>query len=141
MTTPRAALTLAAGLATPALAQTSALRYTRGVPVAQIRVNLATGDRTVHPWNAQHRSDSPPVWLNNNTDPCLTGELVWVLDDPDTDGDGASELFGLDCASGIDLPCEGVWHNYVGDLHHPNAVIDRFVIRHGTNNPPTRPTP
>lgn len=130
-------LLAAAGIASSSHAQSGdePARFVRGVNVAQIQIDPSTGARTAMPWGTSTRGASNPLWLNNNTDPCLTGELVWILDDPDTDGDGASEYFGMDCVSGLSLPCEGAWYNYVGDLHHSDAVIDRIVIRYGTNIP------
>lgn len=126
-------LPLVTGLATPALAKTAAPRFVRGMPVAQIHVNLATGERTVRPWDAQPRSDSPPVWINDNTDPCLTGITVGIVDEGDRDGDGIGDLFGASCDA--TFPCEGNWMNFWADLHHPDTVIDCVRFMYGTDVP------
>ncbi len=140
MITPTLAISLAAGLAAqtaPAQDAPSRPNFARAVNIAQIHIDLGTGERTVSPWGTEPRGTSAPLWLNNNTDPCLTGELVYIMDDPDTDGDGQSDLFGQDCTGtpGGTLPCEGVWYNYWGDLHAPDAVVDRIIIRYGTSVP------
>ncbi|MFI4898214.1 MAG: GC-type dockerin domain-anchored protein [Phycisphaerales bacterium JB059] len=137
MFAPTFAISLAAGIASSSHAQSGdePARFVRGLPVAQIRVNLATGERTVHPWNAQHRSDSPPVWINDNTDPCLTGITVGLVDDPDVDADGFGDLFGSHCDGTSTFPCEGNWSNFWGDLHYPDTVIDRVHFMYGTGVP------
>ncbi len=133
-------IALAAGLCAPAmsLAQgadpTPIPRFVKGVPIAQIHINLSTGERSVVPWGSDPRGASEPLWLHNNTDPCLTGGTVGIVDDPDTDGDGFGELFGGACVGGT-YPCEGMWSSFWGDLHRPDSVIDRIVIRYGTSVP------
>lgn len=130
-------LALIAGLASATLAQQAHQRFVRGVPVAQIRVNLATGERVATPWslrsgNEAHRSQSDPVWLNNNADPCATGGWVGFIDDPDANADGFGDLFGGPCDGTGTFPCEGMWSSWWGDLYFPDTVVDRVVFRYAT---------
>ncbi len=137
MTKPNAALSLAiaAGLTAPALAQdTTSLsgRTMRALPVANIHINMATGERTITPIDAGARSGSSALWLNNNTDPCATGGTVGVIDDPDLDADGFGDFAGTPCDG--DLPCEGAMYLWWGDIE-PDSVADCLVITYATTVP------
>jgi len=131
-------ITLSAGLASAAPAQdtgTLSSRTAPGIPIAQIHVNLATGERSVHPWDSRPRSGaSDPVWINDNTDPCLTGATIGVIDDVDLNADGLGDLFGGACVGGT-FPCEGLWSNWWGDLHDPDTVVDCIRFKYGTSVP------
>ncbi len=135
-------IALVAGLCASAPAQdtgsnpTPIPRFVKGVPIAQIHINLSTGERSVVPWDARPRGAgaSNPVWINNNTDPCLTGMTVGLIDDPDVNGDGFGDLFNSLCDGGT-FPCEGSWNNWWGDLHDPDTVVDRLRFMYGTGIP------
>ncbi len=136
------ALALAAGAATHALAQPDPTEHhtLKPWPVANINVNLATGERTVTPFGARPRDNSIPLWINNYADPCGSDGRIGLIDNPDADGDGfADVLFSGDpvsCADDPAVPCEGSWHNWWGDIP-PDSIIDCVVIAYATLAPDT----
>ncbi len=128
-------LAMLAGLSAPALAQSSLPGRTMpGYPVANIHINMATGERVVTPIDAGARSLSAAIWINNNTDPCATGGMVGIIDDPDLDADGFGDFANTPCDG--DLPCEGAMFLWWGDIQQ-NSVVDCVVISYATTLPDT----
>ncbi len=141
MTRHIAAISLAAGAAThaPARPNLAEPRTLKAWPVANININLATGERTATPFGARPRNGGSPLWINVNSDPCGTGGTVGLIDNPDADGDGLADIeFGgspVECAA-AQIPCEGSWRNWWGDIDAP-SIIDCVVIAYAIAAPDT----
>lgn len=122
-----------AGLASVASAQTElqSHRSFQGltpVPIANIVIDMSTGERTAIPFGARPRSGPAPLWLNNRTSEACPGDLR-LIDDPDLDGDGVGEIIG-ECGGEGEPPCEGGWYSYWGDIRF-NSVVEQIVIPYG----------
>ncbi len=105
-------------------------RTMKALPVGHIYYNPATGERVITPFEDTARDTNNALWISNNTDPCITGGTIGVIDDTDLDGDGEGDLFGGDCDTGT-FPCEGSWHNWWGDIAF-DSVIDCVVTMYGS---------
>ncbi len=137
MSLNRVALLSCAGLASVASAQ-SQLESKSGfadltpVPIANIVIDMATGERTAIPFDARPRSSAAPLWLNNQTSGDCPG-LFRIIDDPDLDGDGLSDIFGTVCDGGT-LPCEGGWYSFWGDIRF-DSVVEQIVVSYWITAP------
>ncbi|MFI4898042.1 MAG: GC-type dockerin domain-anchored protein [Phycisphaerales bacterium JB059] len=134
-----AVLLSCAGLASGASAQSGieprgGLLDLTPVPIANIVIDMATGERTAIPFDARPRSGVDPIWLNNQTSDDCPG-LFRIIDDPDVDGDGVSDVSGTVC-DGAAVPCEGGWYNFWGDIRF-DSVVHQVVVSYWITAPDT----
>ncbi|MEZ6242671.1 MAG: hypothetical protein R3B57_06455 [Phycisphaerales bacterium] len=135
-------LALASGLGAAASAQPTSIapRTLKPWPVANISYNLRTGERLVTPLDARPRNNAEALWLNTNADPCGEGGVVFLIDNPDADGDGLGDIvFSASptvCDAMPTVPCEGSWFVWPGDVG-PDTVVDCVVIAYAIAAPDT----